>query len=236
MNINLKLVLPLIDSDGNKQKLRVDSNLLLQPLYATEEDIVSSFVEVITEDNLPLLRKILFNASITVYRKTSVLDKLKLSKEDVFMIRRDYTICLVNYQYAVQLSTNSLNGRNAVQSKSLGDFAVTLSNKNSIKDILSPIIASAKDCISSMERTIDEIEQTMILPQAFVKGSKNPNNLQANDRLWWLKEYGGYKYNYATDKVYYRGQFYKTVDTSKLKYDPIDYYVQGEWNDSRHTP
>ena len=87
-----------------------------------------------------------------------------------------------------------------------------------------------------MERTIDEIEQTMILPQAFVKGSKNPNNLQANDRLWWLKEYGGYKHSHATDKVYYRGQFYKTVDTSKLKYDPIDYYGQGEWNDSRHTP
>ena len=42
--------------------------------------------------------------------------------------------------------------------------------------------------------------------------------------------------NYATNKVYYRGQFYKTVDTSKLKYDPIDYYGQGEWNDSRHTP
>ena len=111
-----------------------------------------------------------------------------------------------------------------------------MSNKNSIKDILSPLIASAKDCISSMERTIDEIEQTMILPQAFVKGSKNPNNLQANDRLWWLKEYGGYKHNYATDKVYYRGQFYKTVGTSRLKYDPIGYYGQGEWNDSRHTP
>ena len=241
MNINLKLVLPLINDEGVKQKIRVDSNLLLQPLYATEEDIVPSFSELINETNLPLLRKILFNASLTVFRRTKVLGKLSLSDSEIFMIRRDYTICLATYQYSVQLSTNSSNGKNNIQSKTLGDFSVTLSSRNTLKDALSPIIDASKACITEMETSIDELEQTMILPRAFIKGSKNPNNLQANDRLWWLKEYGGYRHSYATDKVYFMGQFYKTVvDSSKLKYNPISYYNNGTqlgvWYDTRHIP
>lgn len=241
MNINLKLVLPLVNGEGVKQKIRVDSNLLLQPLYATEEDVVPSFSDLITEANLPLLRKILFNASLTVFRRTKVLNKLPLSDSDIFMIRRDYTICLATYQYAVQLSTNSSNGKHNIQSKTLGDFSVTLSSRNTLKDALSPIIDSSKACISEMESSIDELEQTRIIPRSFIKGSKNPDNMQANDRLWWLKEYGGYRQAYATDKVYFKGQFYKTVDSSKFKYDPVSYYNNGTelggWNaDTRHIP
>lgn len=240
MNINLKLVLPLINAEGVKQKIRVDSNLLLQPLYATEEDIVPSFSDLITNTNLPLLRKILFNASLTVFRRTSILSKLSLSDSEIFMIRRDYTICLVSYQYGIQLSTNSSTGKNNIQSKSLGDFSVTLSSRNTLKDALSPIITASKACIDDMVKSIDELEQTRILPRSFIKGSKNPDNLQANDRLWWLKEYGGYRHSYASDKVYFMGQYYKTVDSSKLKYDPISYYNNGTqlggWYDTRHIP
>ena len=160
MNINLKLVLPLINENTNeKQNLKVDSNLLLMPLYATEEDIVPTFNDIITVDNLPILRKILFNSSLTVLRKTAILDKLpSLSSSDIFMIRRDYTICLVNYQYGLKLSTSSLSIGDSVQSKSLGDFSVTLSSKNSIKDGLSPLISNAKSCIYEMEKNIKAIE------------------------------------------------------------------------------
>ena len=108
MNVNLKLKLPIINNSTQEERsLVIESSLLLNPLYALEEDILGPFDEV-KEEDLPWIRKVLFNSSLTVYRLTKKLEELKLIKsDDLILLRRDFTICLASNEIAKQMNKNN---------------------------------------------------------------------------------------------------------------------------------
>ena len=215
MNINLKLTIPLINETGDTKELKVDSNLFLTPYYATEDDILSTFSEV-SENELPVLRKIIFNASLIANRLTDKVEQLKiLTPKMLFALRRDYVICLATNELAKRLNASNLKSK--TQSKTLGDFTVSTSHTNDTT-VLTKIFEDSSACLKDIERLINEAEQDRILPVDFIKGRYNSANIQANDRLWWLKDLdGGSRVvdGYASNKFWYQGSQYKTATLNR---------------------
>ena len=231
MNINLKLTVPVINEDGLEKELKIDSNLFLTPYYATEEDIIPTFPMFLEED-LPVLRKIIFNASLTVNRLTDKIEQWGLLKEkELFALRRDYVICLATNEFAKRLNSENVKAKS--QSKTLGDFTVSTSQTNDTT-VLSKIFTDSSKCVMDIEKLLKEAEQDRILPVDFVKGRYNAANIQANDRLWWLKDLdGGSRVidGYASNKFWYNGSQYKTATlnrkTNTEGMSLLDYYRRG---------
>lgn len=231
MNINLKLTIPIINEDGVEKDLKVDSNLFLTPFYATEEDIIPTFPMFLEED-LPVLRKVIFNASLTVNRLTTKIEQWKLlSAKELFALRRDYVICLSTNEFAKRLNAENVKAKS--QSKTLGDFTVSTSQTNDTT-VLTRIFTDSSKCVKDIEKLLNEAEQDRILPVDFVKGRYNSANIQANDRLWWLKDLdGGSRVidGYASNKFWYNGSQYKTATlnrkTNAEGMSLLDYYRRG---------
>lgn len=232
MNINLKLSIPIVDDLGVEKNIKIDSSLFLTPFYAVEEDIVPSFPNL-DEKDLPILRKVIFNASLTVNRLTEKVEKLKLlTPKALFALRRDYVICLSTNEIAKRVNADLVKAKS--KSKTLGDFTVSTSQTNDTT-IVSKIFSDSKQCIYEIEKLIDEAEQDLILPVDFVKGRYNTSNIQANDRLWWLKDLDdGSRVvdGYASNKYWYNGNRYKsaTMNRSSLASgsSAIDFYSRGD--------
>lgn len=231
MNINLKMNIPLVNAEGEEQTIRLDSSLFLTPFYCIEEDILHNFPEA-TEEDLPLIRRVIFNASLKVNRLTSRVEDLKLLvPKALFALRRDYVICLATSEIAKKFNTNLVKAR--TQSKTLGDFSVSTSQTND-NTVLSKIFADSSQCVLDIEQLLKEAEQDLILPVDLVKGRYNASNIQANDRLWWLKDLdGGSRVvdGYASNKFWYNGNRYKsaTLNRSSLSSNTtvLDYYRRG---------
>lgn len=231
MNITLKLEIPLINTEGIEKNIKIDSSLFLTPYYAVEEDIVTTFPNFV-ETDLPVLRKMLFDASLRVYNYTERIEKLKiLTDKMLFAFRRDYVICLVTNEMAKRLNANNVKSQS--KSKSLGDFSVA-TTEVSDTTILSKIFSDSQNCITDIQNIIKEAEQDLIVPASFVKGRFNTSNLQANDRLWWLKDLdGGSRVvdGYASNKFSYNGNMYKAASLNRASISggmtPIDYYRRG---------
>lgn len=231
MNINLKLTVPVINEDGLEKELKIDSNLFLTPYYATEEDIIPTF-PMFLEGDLPVLRKIIFNASLTVNRLTDKIEQWGLLKEkELFALRRDYVICLATNELVKRLNSENVKAKS--QSKTLGDFTVSTSQTNDTT-VISKIFTDSSKCVKDIEKLLEEAEQDRILPVDFVKGRYNAANIQANDRLWWLKDLdGGSRVidGYASNKFWYNGSQYKTATlnrkTNTEGMSLLDYYRRG---------
>ena len=231
MNINLKLTVPVINEGGLEKELKIDSNLFLTPYYATEEDIIPTF-PMFLEGDLPVLRKIIFNASLTVNRLTDKIEQWGLLKEkELFALRRDYVICLATNELAKRLNSENVKAKS--QSKTLGDFTVSTSQTNDTT-VISKIFTDSSKCVKDIEKLLEEAEQDRILPVDFVKGRYNAANIQANDRLWWLKDLdGGSRVidGYASNKFWYNGSQYKTATlnrkTNTEGMSLLDYYRRG---------
>lgn len=211
MNINLKLNIPLVHEEtGDTLKAKVKSDVLLNPFYATEEDILPKFNDL-TEEDIYYLRKQIFNASLTVNRLTEKIEMLRvLSPTQLFAMRRDYVICLATLDLAKRVSSFLKKAQS--QSKTLGDFSVSRS-ETSDNTSITTIINTSLECIKEMNNLIMVTEQERVLPREFIKGRYNTSNIQANDRLWWLKDFDvGYTRSpdgFASVKVNYKGNNYK---------------------------
>lgn len=229
MNIDFKLKLPLVNKEDASitTTLLISTQLLLSPLYALESDVISPFTNI-EDDQFPWIRKLLFNSSLTVYRLTKSLENISvISKEDLFLLRRDFVICMVTNDIAKQMNKDL--AASISRSKSLGDFSVSVSNKGD-NTVLLQIIRDSSACIEEMKQTINDIEQSTILPKSFVKGRYNPRSSQSN-RLWWHTElpttlvdgYASKKY-FINDRGYKAGSFntdsYKKYASMSLS----DYY------------
>ena len=215
MNVNLKLKLPIINNSTQEERsLVVESSLLLNPLYALEEDILGPFDEV-KEEDLPWIRKVLFNSSLTVYRLTKKLEELKLIKsDDLILLRRDFTICLASNEIAKQMNKNNIASMS--RAKSLGDFSVSTTNKNDPTFLLK-IASDTALCIEEMKKLINDILQSNILPSVFVKGSMNPSTRESG-RLWWLSELPIKIYDgYASQKYLFNGNLYKAASYNNIR-------------------
>ena len=229
MNIDFKLKLPLIKIEEPTEKLTllVYAQVLLQPLYALESDVISPFTDL-KDSHFPWIRKLLFNNSLTVYRLTHFLEKTKLiSTEDLFLLRRDFVICLVTNDMAKQMNKDLAS--QISRAKSLGDFSVSTSKKGD-SSVLLQILSDSSNCISEMKSLIIDLEQSTVVPVSFVKGRYNPRT-QKKGRLWWhsgLPE--RIKDGYGNEKYYLNGIGYKAgsfnLDTYS-KYSNLssaDYY------------
>lgn len=208
MNIDLKLKLPLvnIDDDTKTSTLLVSAQLLLTPLYALESDVISPFSDI-TDEHFPWIRKLLFNASLTVYRLTKMLEKSKwFSLEELFSLRRDFVICLVTNDIAKQMNKDLASAIS--RSKSLGDFSVSTSKKGD-SAVLLRIIDDSNSCVAEMKQLILDLEQSNILPASFVKGRFNTRTKKEN-RLWWHTDLSpNITDGYASTKYYQNGRGYK---------------------------
>lgn len=215
MNINLKLKLPIINNTTLESRyLVIESTLLLNPLYALEEDILSPF-DNIQDKDIPWIRKVLFNSSLTVLRLTKRLETLGLmSKDDLVLLRRDFTICLATNEVAKQVNKNNVSS--ASRSKTLGDFSVSTTNKSDSTFLLK-IAADTDLCIAEMKKLIEDIIQSGMLPSTFVKGSLNVST-RASGRLWWLSELPRIDDGYASQKYLFNGDLYKAASFNNIKH------------------
>lgn len=237
MNINLKLGIPIINESGDSSYVKVESSLMLSPFYATEEDIVPTFPNI-KEEDLPHLRKLLFNASITVDRLTNKISTLKLLSDfQLFSLKRDYVICLTTNEFAKRSNVDAVKAKS--QSKSLGDFSVSVSQTSDLT-VISKIFSDSKDCIESIEALIQETEDAHVLPSEFVKGRYNPNNKHNYGRLWWLTDLdSGTRVTdgYASHKYLYNGNLYKSATLNRYSSvegtDVIEYYTRGNITDEK---
>lgn len=232
MNINLKLDLPIINDKGEQLDVKVESNLFLTPFYCVEEDIVPFFQDC-TEEDLPFIRQAIFQNSLQVDRLVEKVEKLKiLEPKQLFSLKRDYVICATNNELAKRLNLSNLKSQS--KSKTLGDFSVSVSQTGD-NTVLNKIFAESAKCLRDIEALIKQAEEELVVPVDFVKGRYNSSNIQANDRLWWLKDLGvGSRVidGYASNKFWYNGNQYKsaTLNRSSLSIgrNVLDFYRRGE--------
>ncbi len=208
MNINLKLQLPLKSSSDPlvKKVIKTSSQLFLAPLYALESDVVTSFNEL-HDKHLPSLRMFLFNNSLTVFRLTKFLDsKNVMSKEDIFLLRRDLVICMTTHDLSKTVSKDLASQLS--RSKRLGDFSVSTSTKGDSGVILR-LMTDSKGCIDEIKDLIKDLELSSMLPATFVKGRYNPKTKESN-RLWWHSDLPGNLVDgFASKKYWENGSRYK---------------------------
>lgn len=204
MNVELNLTIPLLN---NLTNIKVTTQLLLHPFYCTEEDVVNPFEEF--EDNKSVfVRQIIFNNSIKVLTETKKLEMFNiLAEEDLFALRREYTICLSTYEMTKKMKIDYIG--TISRSKKLGDFEVATSKKTE-GAVLDRLLADTKDCVQYFINFIKELESEKILPQYFAKASKNITSTYTGSRLWWLS---GMTPNltdaFASSKVLYNSKQYK---------------------------
>lgn len=181
--MNTELDLNVFLTDGTKFKVKGQVNL--EPFYCIEEDVINPFDEF-TETKSVFVRQIIHNCSITVLNKTRRLEQAKiLSEEELFAIRRDYTICLATCDLTKKLRVDAPGM--VSRSKALGDFSVSV-NRTTSQTSLAKIYMDTQNCIKEAEQLIKDLESEKLVPALFVKGIKNPYNQQAIGRLWWLSE------------------------------------------------
>lgn len=222
MNIDFKLKLPLINEETSETSfLNVSAQLMLKPLYALESDVISPF-ETLDEKSFPWIRKLLFNASLTVYRLTKFLENTNIiSKDDLFLLRRDFVICIVTNEMSKQLNKDL--AASLSRSKTLGDFSVSTSKKGD-SSVLLQLIRDSSDCIAEMKQTIEDLQQSSILPATFVKGQYNPRT-KLIGRLWWHTELPvDIKDGFASKKYHYNGDSYKAGTFNIRDYSNCSHY------------
>jgi len=222
MNIDFKLKLPIINEETSESNfLTVSAQLMLKPLYALESDVISPF-EDLDENSFPWIRKLLFNASLTVYRLTNFLEGTTIiSEQDLFLLRRDFVICIVTNEMSKQLNKDL--AASLSRSKTLGDFSVSTSKKGD-SSVLLQLIKDSSDCIAEMKQTIEDLQQSSIIPATFVKGQYNPKT-KLIGRLWWHTELPvDIKDGFASKKYHYNGDSYKAGTFNIREYSRCSHF------------
>lgn len=204
MNTNLKLKFNITNGSTTKV-VKVTSDLLLNPMYATEEDILTVFGES-SKDKGNQARKSIFNASLTVLRLTRKIEKLKiLSDIDLFHFRRDFAICLATNDMAKIL--NKELSDSISRSKTLGDFTVSTSHKSD-NVVLKNILSDTSNCVLEFKLLIEDTEMERVLPSTFVKSISNITS-RTSDKIWWNSNLPPIRDAFASEKYIYNGNTYK---------------------------
>ena len=104
MNENIMVTLingDLKDTSGAKVTItdQFSENILLDPYYCTEDDIISIFMQD-KEKYWLMTKKIIFDSQVKVdfmFRKATFS---KLDEQEIFHLKRVYVICSSTYQFA----------------------------------------------------------------------------------------------------------------------------------------
>ena len=190
MNIDLNIKFNTIGNLTTPvRQISTTASLMLYPMFCIESDVVDPYhpdAIQATESNLQFIRQIIFNSSITVLNETRTLEKLKIiSDTSLFALRRDYTICLAQHAFTIQVHQDLVTS--STRSKRLGDFSVSTS-KNSDPEFITKLISSSTLCIKEMKALIKAILSERLLPEWFIKGSSNIQSNGPSTSLWWPKE------------------------------------------------
>ena len=182
MNINFTLSFNdgLIDTSGNPVSLSgsLSEDILLDPFYATENDVLIILMEEPTMAQVHTVRELIFNNSIVID------DKLRaatgIDSEQMFRIKRQYVICASTYQFCKVFYKDYM--RSVKKSKFLGDVKVSLDIEHDPSFLLQ-IAADAKECMEEIEMMSGSSMSS------FVKGRGNSCNYTSN-RQWYPKTHG----------------------------------------------
>lgn len=200
MNINIKVKIPLKESKG---LLRVSENLLLTPLYITENELLSVYLVKYTEEQFKAAREVAFYSSL----KTDEIIGKKIdsfSDKEKFTLKRQLTLCLAIIAFGNKFNTDYI--KSLSRSKSLAEFSVSTSNTNDPQFVLN-IIKEAQQCVEDIKDALNMSSDLLI--RSFVKGGNNPINYDSA-RLWHHFNLADKSViSYASEKKFYNGRYYK---------------------------
>ena len=145
----------LKDTSGEKVNILdvFEEDIMLKPFYATEDDIISVFMQ----DKVKywdMTRKIIFNASVKAdfFLRNYKFDEARITQQQVFQLKRDYVICSSVYQFAKQFNADFLKSVN--KTKMLGDLKVTV-GMHKAGNGANIIMQDAQACVDELEQTFD---------------------------------------------------------------------------------
>ena len=200
MNININIKIPLKSGEG---VLEVTENLLLDPLYITENELLSVYLTKHTEEQFKAAREIAFYASL---KADEIIGKKidSFSNKEKFSFKRQLTLCLATVMFGSKFNTDYI--KSLSRSKSLAEFSVSTSSTNDPQFVLN-IIKEAQQCVADLKSALNMSGDMLI--RTFVKGANNEMNMTSN-RLWHhLNLDTKSKEIHASEKKFYNGRYYK---------------------------
>lgn len=200
MNININIKIPLKDQED---VLKISENLLLDPLYITENELLSVYLVKYTDDHFKAAREIAFYSSL---KADEIIGKTIdcFSDKEKFSFKRQLTLCLAIISFGNKFNTEYI--KSLSRSKTLAEFSVSTSSTNDPQFVVG-IIKEAQECVSDIKDALSMSGDVLI--RTFVKGANNPLNNTSN-RLWHhfnLQDKS--TKTYASEKKYYNGKYYK---------------------------
>lgn len=199
MNININIKIPL-KSGGS---LVVTENLLLNPLYITENELLSIYLTKYTEDQFKAAREVAFYSSLKA--DEIIGNKIdSFTSKEKFSLKRQLTLCLATISFGNKFNTDYV--KSLSRSKSLAEFSVSTSSTNDPQFVLN-IIKEAQQCVDDIKSALTMSGDVLI--RTFVKGANNLANYDSN-RLWHHSNLAQKsKETYASEKKFYNGRYYK---------------------------
>ena len=142
----------LKDTSGAKVTItdQFSENILLDPYYCTEDDIISIFMQD-KEKYWLMTKKIIFDSQVKVdfmFRKATFS---KLDEQEIFHLKRDYVICSSTYQFAKQFNSDFL--KSVSKTKMLGDLKVSVRMDKAINGA-NLIMGDAEKCLEELQETL----------------------------------------------------------------------------------
>ena len=163
----------LKDTSGAKVTItdQFSENILLDPYYCTEDDIISIFMQD-KEKYWLMTKKIIFDSQVKVdfmFRKATFI---KLDEQEIFHLKRDYVICSSTYQFAKQFNSDFL--KSVSKTKMLGDLKVSVRMDKAINGA-NLIMGDAEKCLEELQETIKYLSDNggSALISTWVKGANN---------------------------------------------------------------
>jgi hypothetical protein len=201
IQIEIKINNTLSNTEGDPIVLEgaIVENMLLNPFYATEKDVLNNIIEDPSNKQIIQVKEIIFNNSILADEQISsgMLKPLGLTDQEIFMLKRRFVICSSTWEFVKSVYSTYLSS--IKKSKSLADMQVSLDIQND-PSIIKSIIEDAKKCKNDILSMINTSSGTGF--QSFVKGSKNPCNKRYG-RGWLPSSLD--KGHYAAYKTYLKG-------------------------------
>lgn len=212
MNKKYLLKIPVKDLAGEEvvkdKVLNLSINTLLTPMYVTEGQLLSMFVE--DEDRYYLkAREIAFTSSLRARDYLEYkLQSLNLPEGYTESLVRELAQCFGVNGLATALFKTF--GESVSRSKTLGEFSVSTSIKHSTH-ALRDIMNSSRDCVDEAKKAVDELKHLAAsYGRATSKASCHPSS-RFSYRLWFhnnLPERSDQIY--ASEKYrHYDGNIYK---------------------------
>lgn len=208
----------VVFTDGTKGEVPSQfHDTFLVPFYASIHDIEISLpigTAAFTDEFALKVAEIIFNKSIWIdlYTKRK---GIKLSEEDMFILKRDYVICATLAQIGTILYGIILKGQSV--KKVLGDFEVNRDLDYDTDKALN-FAKDAKKCMEDIVAEIDKLAATLADP--FLLGSLNCRNRRA-DRLWHHPPFLSKMPIAANKMLEWDGRFYKTGFGHGNEYIPL---------------